>query len=100
MPKIDEFPNCCTANILYDLGGTDLSGLDRQATEEKELRAWLKDVIAEYREQRLLIIITNDAQDIANDILRELNFRSSRWMKKRAHPNSQIRLWWKEPYDE
>jgi len=100
MPEIDDFPNCCTANIIYDLGGTTLSGLDSTATREGKLRTWLADVIKNTRGQKLLVIVTNDSQKVANKVLRELGFRASRWMKKRQHPTSLIRLWWKEPYDE
>jgi len=98
--KTRAFPNCCTADIVYDLGGTPLSGEYIEDRPEEEIKKYLEDKIRHVKGYKCIVIMTNSQQTIANRILRELKFKASSWMKKTTHPESKIRLWWKEPIDK
>jgi hypothetical protein len=91
------FPGCCTASVLFNLGGTDLSQGRKSNFTKAKLAAWLKDEIAGAAGHEVLVVMTNNEQLVANRLLRNLGFKSSKWMKKKTHSNSQVRLWWKEP---
>jgi len=95
--RIKQFPGCCTAKICHDFGGSYLSaGITSDISKEK-IADWLNKKIKEFKGEQCLVIITNKDQEIANAVLLELGFKHSRWMSKKLHPESKIRLWWKEP---
>jgi hypothetical protein len=91
------FPGCCTANILYDLGGTDLSQGQADDFDEPALRKFLTRELAFAEDNDCLVVMTNNEQTRANDLLEELGFKCSDWMEKKVHSHSMLRLWWKEP---
>ena len=94
--KSQGFPNCCTARILSDFGGTRLSAGDREPTNEDEMRAWVQQRMSYAARGQVFVIITNSAQDIANKVLRELGFSHSKWMSKAQHRETKMRVWWKQ----
>lgn len=95
--KSQGFPGCCTATILYDFGGTKLSMGDRFGKTKTQIRGYLRKKINELKNYHCLVIITNNQQDAANEVLEELGFQHSKWMSKVPHPESKIRLWWRPP---
>lgn len=96
MKKVN-FPGCCTAYVLYDLGGTKLSEGRKSNLPRKQIKDWIKAMIQECVGCRCPVIMTNSDQTVANGVLLELGFKHSAWMSKRQHSESKIRLWWKEP---
>jgi hypothetical protein len=95
--KLANFPGCCTAHVIHDLGGSQLSNGRRSPHTKAALRRWLETRINSYSGRRGLVVMTNDDQTAANSVLSELGFRHSGWMSKQQHPESRLRLWWKEP---
>lgn len=91
------FPGCCTARILSNLGGTGLSGGRKKAWTQDETRIWLQARIKDWRRHSCLVVMTNDQQKAVNKVLKELGFKHSDWMSKSQHPESKLKLWWKEP---
>jgi hypothetical protein len=94
--KSQGFPNCCTAKILSDFGGTPTTGGQRRAASEDEMTAWVKQRMQYVGRGQVFVVITNSDQDIANRVLRQLGFSSSKWMRKAQHPQTKMRLWWKQ----
>ena len=95
-----DFPGCCTAEVLFDFGGTVLSSGQKRARGKQVMRAYIKKRIKYSAGKRCLIAITNDSQTAANSVLREMGFSHSPWMKKLQHPESKIRLWYLTPLDK
>ena len=98
--KSTNFAGCCTAKIIYDFGGTELSaGLTGKRTL-KSIRAYLRKKINDAHGSTCLVAITNNEQKGANRVLKEMGFSCSPWMKKWQHAESKIRLWWKPPLED
>jgi hypothetical protein len=95
--RITDFPNCCTAKIVYDFGETAVSGMYKGARTKKEVRKYLKEELLWSRGVACVVVITNSSQKNTNAVLRELGFCHSPWMEKKPHSNTKIRLWWKPP---
>jgi len=94
--KAQNFPNCCTARIVYDFGGTRLSGMDTEPTNENVLKRQIKDEMRWSSRGRLFVAITNSDQKTAAKVLRELGFSHSKWLSKAQHSETKMRLWWKQ----
>jgi hypothetical protein len=92
-----DFPGCCTAQILYDLGGTTLSAGRKSNYRKSDIEDWLDDELKMAEGTVCTVIITNDTQLQVNNLLVKRGFKHSAWMKKKQHSDSKIRLWWKEP---
>lgn len=97
MVSATGFPLCCTAVVLKDFGESVVSG----GTHKKPNKVKLKSEIAakmemysKYGTTACITAITNSEQTVANEVLKELGFRHSPWMSKKAHPETKIRLWW------
>lgn len=94
-----EFPHCCTAKLIVDFGessiaegGNGLYSLEQiEEYLEKQLHSWYNKSLA------LFTVITNNEQKVANKALRNLGFNHSKWISKEIHPETKVRLWWKEP---
>jgi len=95
--KLVEFLGCCTALICHDFGGTPLASGKKSKVAKAKIKQWLKEQNRHTLGRRCLVIITNNQQTAANSVLLELGFKHSAWMSKTQHPESKIRLWWKEP---
>lgn len=95
--KSVNFPGCCTAKVLHNLGGTPLAAGRKSNWPEEKLKAWLMVKIRNYRGRSCLVVTTNDQQTTVNKVLKELGFEHSAWMSKTQHSESKLRLWWKEP---
>lgn len=95
--KLSSFPGCCTARVLHDLGGTGLSAGRKSAHDKLTVKKWLANKVKDHKGLSCLVIMTNNQQATANTALKELGFECSDWMKKAQHPESRLRLWWKEP---
>lgn len=92
----EGFPNCCTARILSDFGGTPVTGGQRVAASEDEVMMWIQQRMNAVGRGQVFIVMTNSDQDVANKVLRQLGFSHSKWMKKAQHPQTRMRLWWKQ----
>jgi hypothetical protein len=97
--KSTSFPNCCTATVLYDFGGTALSAGDKTFTSAKVIRNYLRKEMDAARDYHCLVVMTNSEQEVANKVLLEMGFEHSPWMRKYQHSESKIRLWWLPPLD-
>ena len=95
--RLSEFPGCCTAFVAHDLGGTHLSEGKQGNIAKAKIKAWLRATRKDLDGTACLVVMTNDDQQAANSVLLELEFKHSAWMSKEQHPESKIRLWWKEP---
>jgi len=99
MPKIMGFPNCCTAHIIYNLGGSELTTMRTSAYHETDLRKWIEEALADYG-HKVVVAMTNDEQKLANGLLLEYGFNHSPWISKKQHAQSKIRVWWFAPIVE
>jgi len=44
----------------------------------------------------VVIAFTNNKQREGNKLLREVGFKRTKWMSKTHHPETKLRLWWKQ----
>ncbi len=93
--NIVDFPFCCTAHILTDFGESAVAEGGNKQIKEKDLIKYIKDQALKYDEHAVLTAITNSQQKTANKALRKLGFNRSKWMNKKQHSNTKIRLWYK-----
>lgn len=92
-----SFPGCCTATILHNFGGTDITVGTRTRKSKEAIRKYLQQKLDWAKGYHCLVVITNSEQKAANAVLKELGFEHSDWMSKYHHPESKIRLWWFPP---
>lgn len=79
------FPNCCTARIITNFEGS-----------EKDIDEYLQRTeLASRGGFGILTAITTDKQVYAIAVLKKRGWKSSRWAKKKAHPDTRIKLWYK-----
>lgn len=99
--RIKDFPYCCTAKIIVDFGGTETSEGDIGEIPEDVLLAQFCKQAVYFgsrigRSTAILTAITNNEQKVANDLLKKIGFKSSKWMSKEQHPETKIKLWYIE----
>ena len=96
--QIRDFPGCCTAMVLCGLSGTATAEYGPVRKVEKEtIKKHLSLLINAFKKEGrmgILTATTNNNQETANQALRELGFKHSRWCSKKQHPNTKVRLWW------
>lgn len=96
--KTHPFPHCCTAKIITDFGESVFAeGGSRNVTYD-EIKNYIEDQLKSYYNANLAMFVatTNSEQVTANKVLLDLKFKHSVWMKKRQHPGTKVRLWWKQ----
>jgi len=91
---ICNFPGCCNAEIIFNFGGTEVTENDKATISKDSIKAYIE---RQYTSGRCLVATTNTDQKEANEALKELGFKHSKWMRKNLHPETKIRLWWREP---
>jgi hypothetical protein len=91
--KVANFPGCCTARVLCNFGGTEVTAGRKASHTLEEVEKWITSKLS----GNCSVVITNSDQGVVNQALRNLGFKHSTWMKKRYHSRTKIRLWWKEP---
>ena len=98
---IKEFPYCCTALIAADFGESMLAYGGDFVVDEKHLTKKFKENIEFYKNmgKAMLVATTNNEQKTANKVLKSLGFRGSKWMSKKQHPETKVKLWYKHLQD-
>jgi hypothetical protein len=88
------FPSCCTGRIISSFGGSRTNPDRTNATKEGIIES-LRDLIDKTRESggAFVSCTTNNQQKDANEALKEVGFKPSKWMSKTAHPETKVRLW-------
>lgn len=90
--KVHDFPGCCSAQVIGDLGGTHTS---YGRTYEVKADALVKEIV-EYRwfkTDGIISATTNSDQREAAKALRKLGFKSSVSSKGGNH-GKKIRIWY------
>ena len=95
--RSNQYPGCCTAKCIFDFGGTKTAEFRTGRVTKKSIETYLRTKIKECKGTVCLTAFTNDDQVEANAALRKLGFKCTRWMSKKQHAKTKIRLWWKEP---
>ena len=95
------FPHCCTVEIIYDFGESELAEGGDYPQDEDILFTHIENAIRRHSGngrfnpgKATLLAITNNDQKITNKVLRKFGFKHSTWLSKDAHPESKIRIWW------
>ena len=99
------FPQCCTANILIGMGRSHTAGYDAMlasgsnGTTDTEMAVqFIRHMDSAKRQGIATLVVTlNSDQAQANRVLesmRKLGWRSSNWMTKRNHKETQLRIWY------
>ena len=95
--KTHPFPHCCTAKIISDFGESVFAEGGNRSVTYDEIKAYINAQLLSYYNAHLAmyVVITNSHQITANKVLLDLKFKHSSWMKKKQHPGTKVRLWWK-----
>ena len=95
MPNTKEFPMCCTALNIYGFGESATSPTSDGSSLTE---GWLTDTLENAAEGGFGIVIamTTDEQDEANKLFEKHKFQTSGWISKPRHPETRIKLWWKD----
>ena len=91
--RVHEFPGCCSAHIIGDLGGTGTSYGRSDVRTVKELFNELYAKSVWIKRNGIISATTNSDQKEANRFLRKMGFRSSKPSASGTHGKS-IRIWW------
>jgi hypothetical protein len=93
--QIIPFINCCSAQIIYDFGGTDAAIMGSgRPTDKASLKTSIKKAIDNYP-QGILIAITNSQQKIAMESLEEMGFHHTEKISKQIHEDTQLIIWYR-----
>lgn len=98
---IEGFPLCCTARVVCDFGQEENSDGRHRLISKETLIEDLKEQIDQYKRYgmaTLVATITSDQKE-AKKALKECGFKYSKWMKKKNHPETRLRVYWKELQD-
>lgn len=93
-----DFPHCCTAKIIVDFGESAVAAGGNRPVTVDEITKYLQKTITSYKGYgyAMLVATTNTQQKSANKALANAGFEHTTWMKKTAHPETRVRLWWKQ----
>lgn len=96
MATIYDFPFCCTGSVICNFGESRVSEGGGFKQDYDDLKTNIQTEIKDYKQfgYAFLCATTNNKQPTANKVLRDLGFKHSKWMKKKEHPQTQVRLWW------
>ncbi len=99
--KTVDFPACCTAKIVTEFGESDYAEGGPLEPIKEAVNAYLKIAELNTRLSGLAVVVvtTNNEQSVTNKVLRERGYKHSKWMKKRQHPATKIRIWHKPLFD-
>lgn len=103
--QVVAFPQCCTANVLIGMGRTHTAGYDAMrasvsngTTDMDMTKQFIQQMNSAKRQGLATLVVTlNSDQTQANRVLesmRKLGWRSSNWMTKRNHKETQLRIWY------
>jgi len=92
--NIVDFPHCCTAHIMVDFGESYTAEGGAHSIKSSEIIKKLKFFCGMYNYHALFVATTNNQQKTANKTLLKLGFSHSRWLSKKQHPNTKVRLWY------
>lgn len=89
---IQDFPNCCTAKLIYDLG----SNITPNLYTKEEIISYIRPKLLSSKQNGMatIVVTTMSKQTNANAALKELGFKHSRWMSKKNHKDTRLRVWW------
>lgn len=99
--RITDFPFCCTGKVLVGFGESntaqaDWNGRAAERMSHDQKIDWITNELARYKRGGMAFIscTTNNQQKEINAVLKELGFRHSKWMSKKQHANTKVRIWW------
>lgn len=107
--RIEEFPGCCTAGVLFDLGGSSAAMHRDEALTMEELEVEYKrattrhDLFSTYDDEdeyenragnAVLVACTTTEQETANEFLKSKGFLCAGPYSKPKHPETGLYLWW------
>lgn len=96
-----ELPSCCASIFLSRFPDPYEGDFPLNDEELERLERDLKSTLNNHYKERVVMLITNNAQKQTNRILRKLGFKHTLWMEKEYHKDStKIRIWWFEPHQE
>lgn len=95
-PVIRDFPYCCTGVVMARLGESVAADGGDFPQDIHRLEGAIIREIDNMRRSGLAFIsvTTNSQQPTANEVLKRLGFKYSKWMSKKIHPETRVRLWW------
>jgi hypothetical protein len=101
--KVSEYPGCCTAVVLSGFGnsqtgmrGHDVPAGGHSPEEFERLVKYKLDYCLRDMGKAIVTCTLTDEQDKEAKVLKKLGFKHSRWISKRAHKETRLRLYWKE----
>lgn len=93
-----EFPLCCVGRVITGLGGCGYGHRDaaRQSFTHAALTSQINGVIKFQKAEGYAFVAatTNTEQALANQVLTELGFQCTPWMKKKKNQKDDVKLWW------
>lgn len=91
-----DFPHCCTAMLLVNFGESFAAEGGPYRTDKKKMCTQIVRALINQHDEggAVAVAMTNSEQATANELLAALGFRSSRWMGKKEHYDTTVKLWW------
>jgi len=91
-----DFPYCCTGMILAKFGESWVASGGPTRYSHEQIETFIQKEVEYYTNMgyAFVCVTTNNEQRIVNSVLETLGFKSSEWMEKGEHPETQVKLWW------
>jgi hypothetical protein len=89
-----DFPYCCTMKVLAGFGQSMVAEGGPVNRSEQEIRGFIEGEKAANANMAALVVTTNDEQTTVNKVLRELGFKGTKWMTKKQHSETKVKIWW------
>lgn len=92
-----HFPHCCTARIAASFGQSMYAQGGNQNIPEEVINQELEQAEQEVAQAGLAMVVatTNTEQTAANNVLLARGYSHSKWMTKKQHPSTKVRIWYK-----
>ena len=93
-----NFPACCTAIIINNFGESAVAEGGNKKYTEEQIEKYIKETVDLHRQfgKALAVVTTNSEQTVANKVLRKLKFKHSKWVSKKQHAETKVRIWYLE----
>lgn len=93
-----DMPACCTVKVIAGFGNSHTADVFTATLKDlsfTDLREYLRRQVVHQRKlgRAALIATTNNEQKIANKALRSVGFKSTRYISKRQHSDTRVKVW-------
>lgn len=94
-----DFPGCCTGSVITGLGACSTQDYQARGTNpvnltDLQFAEALRQQLNNQRGSAFVSAVTTNEQEQANRVMLKMGWKKSKWLHKRQHSETQVRLWY------